>query len=229
MYSRMIYAIILKNTRKEYKMRKILVTGFDAFGTDTMNPSLEVLRLLPNEINGVKLIKLEIPTIRYQSLKIIEEAIIKDDPDVILSLGQAGGRSAISIERIGINIDDYKIKDNEGNQPVDEIIFEDGKTAYFSNLPIKSILENIKSKGIPAIISNSAGTFVCNHVLYGVQYLIEKRYPLKVAGFIHIPYLPEQVILRPELPSMDLVMIKKAIEQAIITIIHKSSKKEGNM
>ena len=124
-----------------------------------------------------------------KSIKKIDAAIKKYDPDIILSIGQAGGRADISIERIGINIDDYRIKDNEGNQPIDEKIFEDGKNAYFSNIPIKAMIENIQKANIPASISNTAGTFVCNHVLYGVQYLINKKYFNKKSGSVSYTHL----------------------------------------
>ena len=119
---------------------KILVTGFDPFGGEKINPAIESVKKLPDEIAGAKIIKLEIPTVCHQSLKVIDEAIAKYDPDVILSIGQAGGRSEISVERIGINIDDCRIPDNAGNQIIDEPVFKDGPAAYFVNLPIKAMV-----------------------------------------------------------------------------------------
>ena len=151
---------------------KILVTGFDPFGGESINPAIESVKRLPDSIGENRIIKLEIPTVAKKSISKIEEAIIEHDPDIILSVGQAGGRSDITVERVGINIDDFRIKDNEGNQFIDEPVFKDGESAYFSYLPIKAMVENIISKGIPASVSNTAGTFVCNHVLYGVRYLI---------------------------------------------------------
>ncbi|HEY8363152.1 MAG TPA: pyroglutamyl-peptidase I, partial [Tissierellaceae bacterium] len=112
--------------------------------------------------------------------------------------------------------------DNEGNQPVDEIIFEDGENAYFSNLPIKALVEKIKEAGIPASISNSAGTFVCNHIMYGLLYLIDKKYPHIKGGFIHVPYLPKQVVNKRNTPSMSLDNIKEALILAIKAIIENS-------
>lgn len=205
---------------------KILVTGFDPFGEDKINPAIESVKKLPDEIKGVKIIKLEIPTVYMKSLEEIDEAIKEYNPDVILSIGQAGGRPDITVERVGINVDDYRIKDNEGNQPIDTKIYDDGENAYFSNLPIKAIVENIRKNNIPASISNTAGTFVCNHVLYGVQYLLDKKYPNKKSGFIHIPFLPEQVISRPNTPSMSISTIVKALTLALEAIIENGSDKK---
>ncbi len=201
---------------------KILVTGFDPFGGESINPAIESVNRLPDSIGENRIIKLEIPTVAKKSISKIEEAIIEHDPDIILSVGQAGGRSDITVERVGINIDDFRIKDNEGNQFIDEPVFKDGESAYFSNLPIKAMVENIISKGIPASVSNTAGTFVCNHVLYGVRYLIEKKYTGKKSGFIHIPFLPEQVTEKKGMPSMSLETIVKALTAAIEAIIGNS-------
>ena len=198
---------------------KILVTGFDPFGGESINPAIESVKRLPDSIGENRIIKLEIPTVAKKSISKIEEAIIEHDPDIILSVGQAGGRSDITVERVGINIDDFRIKDNEGNQFIDEPVFKDGESAYFSNLPIKAMVENIISEGIPASVSNTAGTFVCNHVLYGVRYLIEKKYTGKKSGFIHIPFLPEQVTGKKGMPSMSLETIVKALTAAIEAII----------
>lgn len=205
---------------------KILVTGFDPFGEDKINPAIESVKKLPDEIKGVKIIKLEIPTVYMKSLEKIDEAIKEYNPDVILSIGQAGGRPDITVERVGINVDDYRIKDNEGNQPIDTKIYDDGENAYFSNLPIKAIVENIRKNNIPASISNTAGTFVCNHVLYGVQYLLDKKYSNKKSGFIHIPFLPEQVTNRPNTPSMSISTIVKALTLALEAIIENGSDKK---
>lgn len=199
-------------------MKKILVTGFDPFGGEKINPALEVIKLLPKEIGGNEIKILEIPTVYKKSLEKIEKEIEIFDPDFILSIGQAGGRADISIERVAINIDDFRIEDNEGNQPIDEQIFKDGDSAYFSTLPIKAIQNEIEKNKIPSSISNTAGTFVCNHVFYGVRYLIEKKYPNKKSGFIHIPFLPEQVLGKANMPSMSLENILKGITIAIETI-----------
>lgn len=198
---------------------KILVTGFDPFGNETINPSIEALKRLPHHIAGAEIIKLEIPTVMNSSLAKIEEAIQKENPEMILSIGQAGGRSDISIERVAININDFSIPDNEGNQPIDEPIYKDGDSAYFTNLPIKAMVEGIQAVGIAASISNSAGTFVCNHVMYGVRYMIEHQYHEKKSGFIHIPYVPQQVIDKHGQPCMELDCIVEGLCAAIETMI----------
>lgn len=198
---------------------KILVTGFDPFGGEKINPAIESVKKLPNEIAGVKIIKLEIPTVCHQSLKVIDDAIKEHDPEVILSVGQAGGRSDITVERIGINIDDCRILDNAGQQIIDEPVFKDGPAAYFVNIPIKAIVAKIQEHQIPASVSNSAGTFVCNHVTYGVRHIIETKYPGKRSGFIHIPFLPQQVIDKKNMPSMALETIVEGLVAAIEAII----------
>ncbi len=198
---------------------KILVTGFDPFGGEKINPAIESVKKLPDTISGAEIIKLEIPTVCHVSLKVIDEAIEKYNPDVILSIGQAGGRYDITVERIGINIDDCRIPDNAGNQIIDEPIYKDGPAAYFSNLPIKAMVKRVQERHIPASVSNTAGTFVCNHVLYGVRYLIETKYPGKKSGFIHIPFLPEQVVDKKEKASMSLDTIVEALTAAIEAIV----------
>lgn len=199
---------------------KILVTGFDPFDKEPINPAIEVVKRLPDQIKGADILKLEVPTVRYESIELIDQTIEKENPDVILSIGQAGGRAEISVERIGINVDDFRIKDNHGNQPIDEVIFKDGQSAYFSSLPIKAMVERIKSANIPASVSNSAGTFVCNHVLYGVAHLIITKYPKKKSGFIHIPFMNEQVVNKENMPSMDIETMTLAIEKAIEAIVN---------
>lgn len=194
---------------------KVLITGFDPFGGEPINPALEAVKLLPDTISGAEVIKLEIPTVFRKSLEKIEEAIKLHNPDIVISIGQAGGRFGITPERVAINIDDARIKDNEGNQPLDISIYEDGEPAYFSNLPIKAMVNKMKINGIPASVSNTAGTFVCNHVMYGVLYLVDKKYSNIRAGFIHVPYIPAQVVDKPEKPSMSTIDISKGLELAI--------------
>ena len=198
---------------------KILVTGFDPFGGEPINPAIESVKRLPDNIAGAEIIKLEIPTVRKKSLEKIEKAINEYNPDVILSIGQAGGRFDISIERVGINLDDFRIPDNEGNQIIDEPIFPDGENSYFVKLPVKAMVQNVQKNNIPASVSYTAGTFVCNHVLYGVMYLIEKKYKGKKSGFIHIPFLPQQVVDKRNMPSMELNTIVKGLTAAIEAIV----------
>lgn len=198
---------------------KILVTGFDPFGGESINPAIESVKRLPDTIAGAEIIKMEIPTVFHKSINVIDEAIKEHDPDVILSIGQAGGRFDITVERIGINCDDARIADNEGNQMIDEPVFADGPAAYFVNLPIKAMVSEIQKAGIPASVSNSAGTFVCNHITYGVRHLVETKYPGKRSGFIHIPFLPNQVLDKKGQPSMALSTIIDGLSAAIKAIV----------
>lgn len=197
---------------------KVLLSGFDAFGGEKVNPALEVLKEIKEKIDGIEVRKIIIPTIFKKSLEVLWEEARKYQPDVILSIGQAGGRYEMSLERVAINLDDARIQDNAGNQPIDMPIFKDGKNAYFSNLPIKAMMKEIKGIGIPAVVSNTAGTFVCNHVMYAVLYWIEKFQISKKGGFIHIPYLPEQVLDKSNTPYMDKKTAVAGIEKAIWSI-----------
>lgn len=202
---------------------KILITGFDPFGGENINPALEAVKKLPDTILGQEVIKIEIPTVFRKSLEKIEENIEKHNPDVVISIGQAGGRFGITPERVAINMDDARIKDNDGNQPIDISIYEDGESAYFSNLPIKAMVKEMTDNGIPASVSNSAGTFVCNHVMYGILYLVDKKYPNIRGGFIHVPYIPSQVTTKPNNPSMSIDDIAKGLELSIKAVIENSS------
>ena len=194
---------------------KVLITGFDPFGGEPINPALEAVKLLPDTISGAEIIKLEIPTVFRKSLAKIEEAIEIHNPDIVISVGQAGGRFGITPERVAINLDDARIKDNEGNQPLDITIYEDGQPAYFSNLPIKAMVNEIKEAGLPAAVSNTAGTFVCNHVMYGVLHMIHTDYPNMRGGFIHVPYIPAQVTSKANMPSMSQADITKGLALCI--------------
>ena len=136
-------------------------------------------------------------------------------PDVVISVGQAGGRFGVTPERVAINVTDARIPDNEGNQPIDVPIFEDGDTAYFSNLPVKAMVQAIKRAGYPSVLSNSAGTYICNHVMYGILYYIQKEFPGVRGGFIHVPYATAQVVDKPQTPSMSLTDIAASLEAAI--------------
>lgn len=198
---------------------KILVTGFDPFGGEKINPAIESVKKLPDTIAGADIIKLEIPTVIGKSVDKIKAKIEEVHPDVVLSIGQAGGRPDITVERVGINCDDCRIKDNEGNQPIDEKVAEDGPAAYFSTLPIKAMVKNIQDGGVPASVSNTAGTFICNHVLYGVAHIQTTKHPEMRTGFIHIPFLPEQVVDKKNMPSMALETIVKGLTLAIEAIV----------
>lgn len=204
---------------------KILVTGFDPFGGEPTNPAIESVKRIDENIEGAEIIKLEIPTVFHKAADVVEEKIKEVKPDVILSVGQAGGRYGITVERVAINEDDARIEDNEGNQPIDVKIREDGAPAYFATLPIKAMVEEIKKENIPASVSNTAGTFVCNHIMYQDLYLAEKYGDIK-AGFIHVPFLTEQVVDKPNTASMSLEDIVKGLNAAIRAIVKYDGKKD---
>lgn len=195
---------------------KILITGFDAFGGEKINPASLILDKLGDEIDGNKVEKLIIPTAFFKVADIIERKIVDLRPDIVISIGQAGGRSDITVERVAINIADASIADNDGKKPIDEKIRRDGENAYFSTLPIKAIVENLRAEEIPASVSNSAGTFVCNFVMYNDLYFASK-YKNISAGFIHVPYLPAQVIDKKGMASMSLDEMVRAVEIIIKT------------
>ena len=204
---------------------KILVTGFDPFGGEPTNPAIESVKRIDDNIEGAEIIKLEIPTVFHKAADVVEEKIKEVKPDVVLSIGQAGGRYGITVERVAINQDDARIEDNEGNQPIDVKIREDGAPAYFSTLPIKAMVEEIKKENLPASVSNSAGTFVCNHIMYQDLYLAEKYGDIK-AGFIHVPFLTEQVVDKKDTASMSLEDIVKGLNAAIRAIVKYDNKED---
>ena len=189
-------------------MKKLLITGFDPFGGETVNPSWEAVKLLPDQIGEYELIKLQIPTIFGTAPKNVLEKAAEICPDVIISVGQAGGRSAVTPERIGINVRDARIADNAGIIPKDEIIAAGGPDGYFSTLPIKAMIAAITEAGLPASVSNTAGTFVCNDVLYTLLHHYRDTHVR--CGFIHVPYLPQQGE-----PNLSLEQTVQALTAAI--------------
>jgi pyroglutamyl-peptidase len=209
---------------------KILVTGFDPFGGESFNVAYEAVKALPSEIAGADIIKLEIPTVFGEGWKKVEEGIIAHDPDVILNVGQAGGRSAISVEKIGINYVEARIPDNSGNQPLNKKLDESGDTAYFATIPVKAIVGAIQAAGIPAFESYTAGTYVCNDVMYNVSRLLATKYSGKRSGFIHVPYEASQVVGKPNgTPYMTKDMIAEALFIAIKTIAEGKTDEDANV
>lgn len=189
-------------------MKKLLITGFDPFDGATVNPSWEAVKLLPEQIGNFELHKLQIPTVFGLAPQTVLEKAAEIQPDVIISVGQAGSRPAVTPERIGINIRDARITDNAGTSPKDEAIVPGGPDGLFSTLPVKAMIEAIREAGLPASISNTAGTFVCNDVLYSLLHHYAGT-PVR-CGFIHVPWLPEQGE-----PSLPLESTAKALEIAI--------------
>lgn len=205
---------------------KILVTGFTPFGGEKINPALETVKKLPATIAGATIEWLEVPTVFGRSACVLEEKMTAWQPDAVLCIGQAGGRTGLTPERVAINQDDARIPDNEGNQPIDTFIQEEGPVAYFSTLPIKAMVASIHQIGLPASVSNTAGTYVCNHLMYQVLHLTATKFPQTRAGFLHIPFLPEQVVDKPNLASMSLVDIVRGVEAAIIAIVEYADKED---
>ena len=201
-------------------MRNVLVTGFGPFGGEPINPALEAIKLLEGRIiGGCRVVTRELPVTRFEAIDAIVKHIWDADPALVLAVGQAGGRLEITPERVAINVDDYRIPDNGGFQPVDEPIVDGGPAAYWSTLPIKAMVVAMRGAGIPASVSNSAGTFVCNHLFYGLMHQLAKAGGKIRGGFVHIPYLPEQAARIGSQPSMAVETIVKGLEVALETAI----------
>ena len=199
---------------------KILLTAFDPFGGESVNPAQVAVSQVTDEIAGAQVVKLtSVPVVFGKSIQAVADAMARERPDVTLCIGQAGGRVGMTPERVAINVDDGRIPDNEGNQPIDTPVMADGAPAYFSTLPVKAMVKAIQGAGIPASLSNTAGTYVCNHLMYGVLYHASKSYPGMRAGFMHVPFLHEQAITKPNTPSLSLADIVKGIEAAITAIV----------
>lgn len=198
---------------------KLLITGFDPFGGEKTNPAIEAVKRLPAAIAGATVVPLEIPTVFGTCAEVVRQAIITERPDIVLSVGQADGRSALTPERIAINLDDGRIPDNAGFQPVDQPIQPNGPAAYFTQLPVKAMAQAIRQAGLPSHVSTTAGTYVCNHIMYQVQHLRATEFPQLQAGFIHIPFLPEQVVQRSGVPSLSLTDDVRGLTAAIRAIV----------
>lgn len=194
---------------------KVLITGFDPFGGESINPAWEAVKAMKDNIDGIEVIKLQIPTVFKKSAEKLFAGIEEYKPDAVICIGQAGGRYDMSVERVAINMDDGRIPDNEGYQPIDTPVYEDGENAYFATLPIKGIVEEIKLAKIPASVSNTAGTYVCNHIMYSLLYYISKNNLNIKGGFIHVPYITEQVVDKKNMPYMEVTTITKALECAV--------------
>ncbi|RIE06544.1 pyroglutamyl-peptidase I [Candidatus Cryosericum terrychapinii] len=185
-------------------MMTILVTGFEPFGGEAINPSWEAVRRLNGDMGDVRIERLLVPTTYADSIGTVTEAIDRLRPSTVLMVGQAGGRAELSIERVAVNCDDAQTPDNAGILREDAPIVSQGPTAYLTTLPVKQIVARLRSAGLPAAVSNTAGLFVCNHLFYGVLHHIVTHNLDTQAGFVHMPFLPEQVAGKPGTPSMSL-------------------------
>ena len=195
---------------------RVLVTGFDPFGGEPVNPAFEAVNMLPDEIAGAEIIKLEIQTVFSKCGPAVEEGIKKYEPDIVINVGQAGGRSCVTIEQVAVNLAEARIPDNDGEQPSDEPVQKDGAPAYYATIPVKAIVKNIRDHGIPCHISYTAGTYVCNCIMYNVLHMAATKYTNIRAGFIHVPFAAQQAVEKPNgTPFMSLEMIAKSLECAI--------------
>ena len=196
---------------------KLLLTAFEPFGGADMNPAQEAVRLVPERIGDVDIVKMDVPVVFGRAIDAVAAAVEREKPDAVLCIGQAGGRAAITPERVAINVDDASIPDNAGAQPIDRPIVPGGPAAYFSTLPVKAMVAAIRQAGLPASLSNTAGTFVCNHLMYGVLHLLATRCPGVRGGFMHVPFAPQQVTDRPA-PAMSVEDIARGIIAAVAAI-----------
>ena len=200
---------------------KILITGFTPFGSEKENLSQMVVEAFDDTSCGVEVVKAILPVSFAKAGKMIVDFIEDVRPDVVICLGQAGGRNEPSIERIAVNLNDSHKADNDGDIPAERVIVSGGASAYFSSLPIKDIEKNIKASGLPATVSNTAGLFVCNHVFYSALHHVSVRGLATKVGFIHLPYLPQQVIDKKGKPYMSLSDMLTVLKVAIDTTINK--------
>lgn len=195
----------------------LLVTGFEPFGGDAHNPSATaVLALQGLEIAGARVVTRVLPCVFADALHAMEQALDEHAPRLVLAVGQAAGRAELSLERVAINLDDARIPDNAGAQPVDRPVVPGGPAAYFTTLPIKAMVAALRSQGVPAGVSQTAGTFVCNHVFYGLMHRLSSR-PGTAGGFIHVPLSPRQAACHPGQPSMDERLVAHGLEIALAT------------
>jgi pyroglutamyl-peptidase len=201
-------------------MKRVLVTGFEPFDNDSVNPSWEAAQRVDGwRCEGHEVIARRLPCV-YRSIRPLLSALLDElKPDIVIALGLAGGRVDFSLERVAINVDDARIPDNADDQPIDRPSAQGGPAAYFTTLPIKAILRRVRAAGIPASVSNSAGTFVCNHTFYVARHLAETGRHTFRAGFIHVPYLPEQAARHPGVASMSVDTLVAALKIAIETTV----------
>ena len=204
------------------RMASVLITGFEPFDGETVNPSWQAAQALHGErIGGAALRALRLPCVFDAALAVLRETLHAEPPLLVVALGQATGRCELSVERVAINVDDARIPDNAGAQPVDRPVVGGGPAAYFSTLPIKAIVAALRTAGLPAAVSQSAGTFVCNHVFYGLMHALATTPVLAGTrgGFVHLPLLPAQAARQPGQPSLPLDTLVQGLRIAVATAL----------
>ncbi|SPA28150.1 pyroglutamyl-peptidase I [Cupriavidus taiwanensis] len=202
-------------------MPTVLLTGFEPFEDEPINPSWEAVRALDGErVGDAVIVARQLPCVFGAALDAIAELLDALRPTLVIAVGQAGGRAEMSVERVAINVDDARIADNAGAQPIDTAIAADGPAAYFATLPIKAMVRDMRAAGVPASVSQTAGTFVCNHVFYGLMHRLARQPAGAVrGGFIHIPYLPEQAARHPGQPCLAHETLVKGLRTAVATAL----------
>lgn len=195
--------------------RTVLLTGFQPFGGEQVNPSWQAVSALHGvRIAGHRVVARELPVAFGDSLKVLRAGLREIRPSLVICVGQAGGRAQLSLERVAINVDDARIPDNAGSQPVDLPVVNGGPAAYFTTLPIKTMRETLCAAGFPAEVSQTAGTYVCNHVFYGLMHALRAQRGVR-AGFIHIPYSPAQAAAHAGAPSLAPETVTEGLRVAI--------------
>ena len=204
-------------------MKSVLLTAFEPFDGEALNPSLEAARAMTKlQFNGAAIERLELPVDRFRAAEAILDRLRENRPDVVVMLGEAGRRLRVTPERVAINVDDFRIPDNAGNQPKGEPIVEGAPVAYFATLPIYEIVDRLKAANIPAEISNSAGTYLCNRIFYRVMHFLAEEQSRVRAGFIHLPYMHEQVLEKKyDFPSLSRETLIEAVRIVIAASIDK--------
>lgn len=200
----------------------ILITGFEPFEQDSVNPSWQVAQALHGSFcDGATVNAVQLPCAFGRAVAQLDQALHLWQPQLVLALGLAGGRSEVSLERVAINVDDARIADNVGQQPIDIAVVDNGPAAYLSTLPIKAVVRDLRAAGLPGAVSNTAGTFVCNHVFYALMHRLasEPAWSQTRGGFIHLPYLPEQAARHPGAPSMALAIQVQALQVVMRTTL----------
>lgn len=201
-------------------MKTVLMTAFEPFGGENINPSWEAVRTFDGkEIAGARIVVRQLPVVFATCGEVLTRALEEIQPDRVLCVGQAGGRPDITVERVAINVDDARIPDNNQQQPIDQPIEADGPAAYFSTLPIKAMVAALREVGVPASVSQTAGTFTCNHVMYSLLHWIHTTNSMARGGFIHIPYMPEQAAHHPGVASMATSSVIQALETSLQVIL----------